>query len=255
MADARRIVMVTGGGSGLGRDLCAHFAERADRVWIADRDPDGAAATLEVVGSDRGRAMPLDVASPTMIDACVEEMGDWKPNVLVHCAGLQHVSKLEAFAPDRWKTLIDVMLTGPALLTRALLPSMRAAAWGRIILIGSIHSLVASPFKSAYVAAKHGLLGLAKTVALETADVDITINTICPSYIRTPLVERQIASQAAAHGISESEVVERIMLEPMPKRAFVTTEEVAGTIDFLCSPASRNITGQTVVIDGGWTAK
>jgi 3-hydroxybutyrate dehydrogenase len=121
--------------------------------------------------------------------------------------------------------------------------------------IGSIHSLVASPFKSAYVAAKHGLLGLSKSVALETAESDITVNTICPAYIRTPLVDAQIAAQAEAHGISEAEVIERIMLAPMPKKAFITPEEVAGAIEFLISPAARNITGQTITIDGGWTAR
>jgi 3-hydroxybutyrate dehydrogenase len=132
---------------------------------------------------------------------------------------------------------------------------MRAAGFGRVVHIGSIHSLVASPFKSAYVAAKHGLLGLSRVAALETADADITVNTICPSYIRTPLVEAQIAAQARAHGISEEEVVGRIMLEPMPKKRFITVEEVAATIEFLASPEARNITGQALVIDGGWTAR
>jgi 3-hydroxybutyrate dehydrogenase len=132
---------------------------------------------------------------------------------------------------------------------------MRAAGFGRVVNIGSIHSLVASPFKSAYVAAKHGLLGLSKVLALETADADITINTVCPAYIRTPLVDAQIAAQARAHGMSEQEVIERIMLEPMPKKQFITAEEVAATIEFLASHAARNITGQTIVIDGGWTAR
>ena len=147
------------------------------------------------------------------------------------------------------------MLTGPAALIRQVLPGMRQRGYGRIVNIGSIHALVASPFKSAYTAAKHGLLGLSKTIALETGDVDITINTICPSYIRTPLVDKQIAAQAAAHKISEDDVIRRIMLEPMPKRAFITVAEVAGAIEFLCSPAARNITGQTITIDGGWTAR
>ncbi len=157
------------------------------------------------------------------------------------------------FPPERWGQLIDIMLKGPAYLSRAVLPRMRNQGFGRIINIGSIHSLVASPFKSAYTAAKHGLVGLAKTLALETADTDITVNTICPAYIRTPLVEKQIAAQAQHHGISEAEVVTKIMLEPMPKKAFITTDEVAGTIDFLLSPAARNITGQCLTLDGGWT--
>jgi 3-hydroxybutyrate dehydrogenase len=151
--------------------------------------------------------------------------------------------------------LIDVMLKGSALLMQAVLTRMRRQGFGRIVNIGSIHSLVASPFKSAYVAAKHGLVGLAKTIALETADTDITVNTICPSYIRTPLVDAQITAQAQTHGIPEEEVIRRIMLEPMPKKAFITSEEVGGTIEFLISLSARNITGQTIAIDGGWTAR
>ena len=147
------------------------------------------------------------------------------------------------------------MLNGPARMTRAVLPGMRQRGFGRIINIGSIHSLVASPFKSAYVAAKHGLLGLSKSVALETAEVDITMNTICPSYIRTPLVDAQIAAQAKAHNISEEEVIQKIMLAPMPKKAFITVAEVASAVEFLMSDAARNITGQTITIDGGWTAR
>ena len=139
------------------------------------------------------------------------------------------------------------------MMTRSLLPRMRKRGFGRIINIGSIHSLVASPYKSAYVAAKHGLIGFSKVVALETADTDITINTICPSYIRTPLVDAQVANQAKAHGMTEDEVIDRIMLAPMPKKVFITVEEVAGAIDFLTSSHARNITGQTIVIDGGWT--
>jgi 3-hydroxybutyrate dehydrogenase len=132
---------------------------------------------------------------------------------------------------------------------------MRRRGFGRIVLIGSIHSLVASPYKSAYVAAKHALVGFSKALALETGDVDITINTVCPSYIRTPLVDAQIAAQAMAHGISEDEVIRKIMLEPMPKKAFITVAEVAAAIDYLVSPAARNVTGQTITIDGGWTAR
>ena len=147
------------------------------------------------------------------------------------------------------------MLTGVADLTRAVLPVMRAQGFGRIINVGSIHSLVASPFKSAYVAAKHGLLGFSKVVALETSDVDITINTLCPSYVHTPLVDQQIANQAKTHGISKEEVINKIMLEPMPKKAFISGEELVGSVLFLSSNAAKNITGQAIAIDGGWTVK
>ena len=155
----------------------------------------------------------------------------------------------------KWDQLVQVMLTGVARITRALLPGMRERGHGRIVNIGSVHSLVASPYKTAYVAAKHGLLGFAKVLALETADTDITVNTICPAYVHTPLVDRQIAAQAHEHGISEDEVVSTIMLKPMPKRTFISIAELAGITEFLMSPAARNMTGQTLVVDGGWTAQ
>jgi 3-hydroxybutyrate dehydrogenase len=132
---------------------------------------------------------------------------------------------------------------------------MREQNYGRIINVGSVHSLVASPFKSAYVAAKHGLLGFAKTIALETGDCDVTINTLCPAYVKTPLVEKQIAAQAIEHGLSEEDVVHKIMLEPMPKKAFIDPSELAQTAEFLMSSAAKNITAQTLVLDGGWTAR
>jgi 3-hydroxybutyrate dehydrogenase len=248
--------LITGGGSGLGRDLCRYFAARGHSVLVTDIDADAARETVALLGAGvPATAHRLDVTREDDIRDFAASLGDQPVHVLVNNAGLQHVARLEEFPPDRWSWLIDVMLKGPALLTRAVLPRMRAQGYGRIVNIGSIHSLVASPFKSAYVAAKHGLLGLTKTIALEAADADITVNTICPSYIRTPLVEAQIAAQAQTHGVPEEEVLRRIMLEPMPKKAFVTSEEVAGTIEFLISSAARNITGQAIVIDGGWTAR
>lgn len=182
-------------------------------------------------------------------------MADRNVGVLINNAGLQHVAPLEDFPQEKWDLMLDVMLNGACRMTRALLPGMRRAGYGRVINIGSIHSLIASPYKTAYVAAKHGLLGFSKAVALETAELDVTINTICPSYIRTPLVDAQIADQAKTHGISEDDVIDKIMLEPMPKKVFITVEEVAGTIEFLLSPHARNITGQSIIIDGGWTAR
>jgi len=176
-------------------------------------------------------------------------------DVLVNNAGLQHVSPLEEFPLGKWDFLIQVMLVGVARLTRAVLPGMRQRGFGRIVNIGSIHALVASPYKSAYVAAKHGLVGFSKVVALETADTDITINTVCPSYVKTPLVDKQIADQARTRGIPEAEVVSQIMLKPMPKGVFIEMDELAGITAFLCSPAARNMTGQTLVVDGGWTVQ
>jgi 3-hydroxybutyrate dehydrogenase len=156
---------------------------------------------------------------------------------------------------QRWDTLIQVMLVGAARVTRAVLPGMRKRGFGRIVNIGSIHSLVASPYKSAYVAAKHGLVGLTRTLALETAEVDVTVNTICPSYVRTPLVDKQIADQARLRGMEPSRVIDEVMLAPMPKRVFIEIDELVGITEFLISRAARNVTGQTIAVDGGWTSQ
>ena len=252
-----KTILITGAGSGLGRGLCQCLAAEGHRVIATDRDATTAAATAALVTSAGGqaRALALDVTRDADVAAAMAALADTPPDVLIANAGLQHVARLEDFPHERWEHLIDVILNGTCRLTRAVLPAMRARGYGRIVLIGSIHSQVASPFKSAYVAAKHGLLGFAKTIALETADVDITINTICPSYIRTPLVEAQIAAQARTHGIAESEVISKIMLAPMPKAVFITVEEIAGTVAYLLSPAARNLTGQTITLDGGWTAR
>lgn len=251
-----RHILITGAGSGLGRGLAIELARLGHKIIATDVDEVAAAETLAQCPDVKScRSLGVDVTRPEDIATLVEQIGEPPVDVLINNAGLQHVAPLESFPPEKWDRLLDVMLRGAYLMTRTLLPEMRRSGYGRIINIGSIHSLVASPYKSAYVAAKHGLLGLAKVVALETADVDITINTICPSYIRTPLVDAQITDQAAAHEITEEEVVEKIMLDPMPKKAFITFEEVAGTIQFLMSAHARNITGQTIVMDGGWTAR
>jgi 3-hydroxybutyrate dehydrogenase len=250
-------ILLTGAASGLGRGLALHFANQGHRLLLADKNLEGARETVALMGAaaERTTAFALDVASAPQVRDFFAALGGPPIDLLINDAGLQHVARLEEFAEDRWDVLLNVMLKGPFLMTQGVLPRMRAAGFGRVVNIGSIHSLVASAFKSAYVAAKHGLLGLAKVVALETADADVTINTICPSYIRTPLVDAQIEAQARAHGIGAQEVIDRIMLEPMPKRRFITVEEVAATIEFLASDAARNITGQTIVIDGGWTAR
>jgi 3-hydroxybutyrate dehydrogenase len=179
----------------------------------------------------------------------------WPIGVLINNAGLQHVAPVEDFPVAKWDLLTDVMLKGTFLLTRAILPGMRARGFGRFIHIGSIHSLVASPYKSAYTAAKHALVGFSKVLALETAGADITSNVICPAYIRTPLVDAQISGQARSRGISEEEVIERVMLAPMPKKVFITSEEIAAAVSYLIGPMARNVTGQAITIDGGWTAQ
>src|SRR5215469_3835083 len=250
-------ILLTGAASGLGRGLAQHFAGKGHHLLLADRNADGLRETVGLLGAaaEQAQTHTLDVTSAEQVRELFAALGERRIDLLINDAGVQYVAKLEDFPEERWDALLDVMLKGPFLLTQAVLPRMRAAGFGRVVNIGSIHSLVASPFKSAYVVAKHGLLGLSKVLALETADADITVNTVCPSYIRTPLVDAQIAAQARAHGIGEQEVIDRIMLDPMPKKKFITVEEVAATIEFLAGPAARNITGQTIVIDGGWTAR
>lgn len=250
----RKTILVTGGGSGIGAGISHQLASAGHQLIVTDTTIDAAEAVAKaiVAAGGHGRAHVLDVTDEASVDALVASL-DGGIDVVINNAGLQHVARLEAFPIERWDHLIQVMLVGVARLTRALLPAMRQQGFGRIINIGSIHSLVASPYKSAYVAAKHGLIGLSKVVALETADCDITINTICPTYVKTPLVEKQIADQAREHGLSEEDVVKEIMLKPMPKGVFITFEELAGICQFLLDPAARNITGQTIVVDGGWT--
>jgi 3-hydroxybutyrate dehydrogenase len=249
-------ILITGAASGIGAGVAAELAGSGHHVIISDlklADARRVAEALRASGAST-EAVELDVTSDQSVGAALGHLS--RPaDVLVNNAGLQFVSPLERFPIERWDYLIQVMLTGVARLTRAVLPIMRERRFGRIVNVGSIHSLVASPYKSAYVAAKHGLVGFSKAVALETADTDITINTICPSYVKTPLVDQQIADQARTHRIPESEVIDRIMLEPMPKRAFIGIDELAGIISFLVGPAARNITGQTIVVDGGWTVR
>jgi 3-hydroxybutyrate dehydrogenase len=175
-------------------------------------------------------------------------------DILVNNAGIQHVAPLTEFPDEMWRRIIDIMLTAPFLLTKAVLPGMYAAGWGRIVNIASVHALRASPYKAAYVAAKHGLLGLTRVTALEGAEHGVTCNAVCPSYVRTALVEKQIADQARIHGIPESEVVEKIMVAEAPIRRLLEPDEVAALVAYLCSDDARSITGSAPTIDCGWTA-
>ncbi len=249
-------VLVTGAGSGIGAGIAENLATQGHHLIVTDLNADAAAQIAQAIRAAGGSAEshPLDVTSDASVAALVAALS--RPvDVLVNNAGLQHVSPLEEFPIGKWGFLVDVMLTGVARITQALLPAMRERGFGRIVNIGSIHSLVGSRYKSAYVAAKHGLLGFSKVLALETADTDITINTICPTYVKTPLVEKQIADQARTNHIPEAQVVSEIMLKPMPKGVFISFEELAGITAFLMSPVARNITGQTITVDGGWTVQ
>lgn len=249
-------VFITGASGGIGLAIGRHLAQ-SHRVTLSDYRLDTLTETQEQLKNDGFDVdiMQLDVCNESQLaelKALAENTG---VDVLINNAGVQYVAPLEDFPREKWQQLINVMLMGPAMTTQAVLPSMKAKNFGRIINIGSVHSLVASAYKSAYISAKHGLLGLAKTLALEVAEFDITINTLCPGYVDTAMVRDQISQQAQAHGISEDEVVEKIMLKHMPKKQFVSVEELAGTAAFLISPAARNITAQAIALDGGWTAQ
>ena len=247
-------ILITGAGSGIGAGIAAHLARDGHELVVTDLDETAAARVAGEIVAAGGKATArvLDVTNDASVEALCGSL-ERPVDVLINNAGLQHVAPLEEFPMEKWGQLVQVMLTGTARLTRALLPGMREQGFGRVVNIGSIHSLVASAYKSAYVAAKHGLIGFSRVLALETADTDITINTVCPTYVKTPLVEKQIADQARVHGISEDEVIEKIMLKPMPKGVFISFEELAGICSFLIGPAARNITGQAIVVDGGWT--
>ena len=251
-----RCILVTGAGSGIGAGIATELARAGHHLVVTDMALAPAQAIVDAIRASGGsaEALILDVTSDDSVANAMASVS--RPvEVLVNNAGLQHVAPLEEFPIDKWDLLVQVMLVGVARLTRAVLPGMRARGFGRIVNIGSIHSLVASPYKSAYVAAKHGLVGFSKVIALETADTDITINTICPTYVKTPLVDRQIADQARTRGIPEEDVVREVMLKPMPKGVFIGFDELAGITAFLISPPARNITGHTIEVDGGWTVQ
>jgi len=250
-----RVALVTGGGSGIGRAIAIELASRGARVAVADLD---ASLAAEVAAGCPGAiARVCDVADPAacvrLADEVHRELG--RVDILVNNAGLQHVSPIEVFPVDRWAYLIQVMLVGPFVLTRAVLPEMYGQGWGRIINIASIHALVASPNKSAYVAAKHGLLGLTRATALEAGPHGVTANAICPAYVRTPLVERQVADLAATEGLPVPDTIKRVMLAPAAIRRLIEPVEVARYAAFLCSDDAASITGAAQVIDGGWTAR
>jgi 3-hydroxybutyrate dehydrogenase len=249
-------VLITGAASGIGAGMARELARAGHHVIVSDLQLRDCQAVAEQIRATGGSAegVALDVTSDSSVATAFASLS--RPvDVLVNDAGLQHVAPLEEFTMAKWDYLVQVMLIGAARLTRAVLPAMRERRFGRIVNIGSIHSLVASPNKSAYVAAKHGLIGLTRTIALETAGTDITINTICASYVKTPLVDKQIGDQARTRGIPEADVIKQIMLKPMPKGVFIGMDELAGITAFLLSPAARNITGQAIVVDGGWTAQ
>ncbi|HSO63565.1 MAG TPA: 3-hydroxybutyrate dehydrogenase [Ornithinibacter sp.] len=247
-------VLVTGAASGIGAAIVRRFVEDGADVYALDLD-EAALWTLRsrlaADGLDELRVEPLvcDLAEPEAVDSLPRDV-----DVLVNNAGIQHVSPVHEFPVEVFERIHRVMLLAPFRLARHALPHMYAAGWGRVLNISSVHGLRASPFKSAYVSAKHGLEGLSKVIALEGAEHGVTSNCLNPAYVRTPLVERQIADQARAHGIPESEVVETIMLAPAARKRLIEPSEVAALAGFLCTADADSITGASLTMDGGWTA-
>ncbi len=241
--------LVTGAASGIGLAIAHDLSSRGAEVVVTDL----AGEALDRAAHDVGAVACIPANLSQRDD--VQRLGEASAHIdiLVNNAGLQHVSPVESFPVEKWDLILAVMLTAPFLLIRGLIPGMYQRGWGRVVNIASVHGLVASPYKAAYVSAKHGLLGLTRTVALEAAAraPGVTVNAICPSYVRTPLVERQIADQARAHGIPESEVVERILLERNAIKRLIEPAEVAHTVAFLCRDESWSITGSATTMDAG----
>ena len=248
---AGRSALVTGAASGIGRAIARRLSAEGASVTIVDLAGD---ALDEATGELGARAIAADLARREDVARVVSEAGDVE--ILVSNAGLQHVSPIEDFPADAWDRLLAVMLTAPFLLAKGFLPGMYDAGWGRVINVASVHGLVASPYKSAYIAAKHGLVGLTKTIALEASArcPDVTAHAVCPSYVRTPLVEKQIAAQAEAHGIDPAAVLTDVLLEANAVKRLIEPEEVADAVAYLCRPAAWTMTGSVLTLDAGWLA-
>ncbi len=250
----RKIALVTGGASGIGLACAERLAADGMKVVIADLNEATGTDHAKRLGGDFVRA---DLGSrqgcKDLADEALRRHGT--VHVLVNNAGFQHVSPIEDFPEEQWEKMIYLMLTAPFLLTRYVWPSMKKQKWGRVVNMGSIHALIASPFKVGYIAAKHGLVGLTRTAALEGGEFGITVNAVCPAYVRTPLVDNQIAAQAKANNLSEEDVIQKIMLAPAAVKRLIEPAEVAGLVSYLCSDAAATITGSAMTMDLGWTAR
>jgi 3-hydroxybutyrate dehydrogenase len=243
-----RTVLVTGAGSGIGRAVAERLERDGARVLAVDLEPDPGGP-----GEPFAADLTTRHGNHAAVAAALERFG--RLDALVPNAGFQHVAPVEEFPEDRWDAMIALLLTSPFLLARAAWPALRDSGDGRIVAIASVHGIVASPYKAAYVAAKHGVVGLVKTLALEGAEQGITATALCPGYVRTPLVERQLAGQAKARGIPEERVLQDVILEPHAVKRLIEPEEVADTVAFLLGPSGRAFTGAPVVMDQGWTAR
>ena len=258
---AGKNAVVTGSTSGIGLGIARALAVQGANIVINGFGPKeeidkicsqlAAETGVKVSYSSADMSRPAEIR--TMITDAEKNLGS--VDILVNNAGIQHVSAVEEFSDEKWDAIMAINLSSNFHTIKAALPGMKKRGWGRIVNLASVHGLVASPFKSAYVAAKHGVLGLTKTVALETAETGITCNAICPGYVHTPLVDKQIDDQAKVHGISRDQVVRDVILASQPNKKFVGIDQVAGFVEFLCSPAASTMTGSILTIDGGWTAR
>ncbi|MEM6726969.1 MAG: 3-hydroxybutyrate dehydrogenase [Pseudomonadota bacterium] len=251
-----KTAVITGSNSGIGLGMAWRLAREGMNVVLNSytdnkEDHDLAEEISEETGT-KARYIKADLSSGVEARALIETAGSC--DVLINNAGIQHVSPIDEFPVAKWDAIIAIMLSSAFHTTAAALPLMRKAGWGRVINVASAHGLTASPYKSAYVAAKHGVVGMTKVVALETAKEPITANAICPGYVKTPLVEAQIPDTAKKYDMSEEEVIEKVLLERQPSKEFATTDQLGGVAAFLCSPDADQITGTTISVDGGWTA-
>jgi 3-hydroxybutyrate dehydrogenase len=256
-----KTALVTGSTSGIGQGIAEAFAARGANVILNGFGPADEVERLRAgIASAHGvqaRYDAADMSKPEAIEAMIQRaMGEFGAiDILVNNAGIQFVSPVEDFPVDKWDAIIAINLSAAFHTIRHAIAAMKQRKWGRIINVASAHALVASPFKSAYVAAKHGIAGLTRTVALEAAEHGVTVNAICPGYVLTPLVEKQIPDTAKARGITAEQVVKDVLLAAQPTKQFVTVEQVAALAVFLCSDAAASITGATLPMDGGWTAQ
>ncbi len=248
------VAIVTGGASGIGRAVCIALSEQGYQLVIADLDAEAGQVLAEQI---KGRFIETDLADAEQCKALVDETAEayGRVDVLVNNGGFQHVCPIAEFPEEKWNRMLAVMLTAPFILTKAVWPLMEAQGRGRIINMASVHSQVASLYKAAYISAKHGLIGLTRTCALEGGPLGITVNAISPAYVRTPLVEHQIAAQAHNLGISEKDVIEKVMLKNAAIKRLIEPDEIAEMVRYLCSEKAGCMTGSNWVMDTGWTAQ
>ena len=251
-----KTAVITGSNSGIGLGIAQELAKAGADVVLnsfTDREEDHAiAAEIAAATGVSARYIKADMSKGDECRALIAQAGVC--DILINNAGIQHVAPIDQFPVDKWDAIIAINLNSAFHTTAAALPLMRAAGWGRVINIASAHGLTASPYKAAYIAAKHGIVGMTKTVALETAEEPITANAICPGYVLTPLVEAQIPDTMKEYNMGRDEVIKNVMLKRQPSKEFATVEQMGGTAAFLCSDAAAQITGTTISVDGGWTA-